>query len=403
MNCLRTTAGIRSPKPSSAGDFSGVFLNGGFKTRKFAGQFTKPEQRTILLPLVHSTDQVMIKKIFGKTLLRLPLFLLISFPFKILLDLIFGLIYRNYEIIRPFEEYFGAAILTIASLETVLFIKRRLSKRFPWEKNPTRRLFFEIVLNSVVLSIIIVLLSMGIKYFIVKSQFIRLSDEVLTTIYYLIILVYAPAFAEFAVFLLNRWRTSLAEMEKYKKENAEYRFETLRTQVNPHFLFNSLNTLSSLMYEDREKAAGFIRDLSDVYRYVLENRSRETIPLREEVKFIRSFVYLYQLRFDNKLKVEIDISDSFQDKQIAPMTLQLLVENAVKHNIVSVKKPLEISVTANESGYLTVRNNLQKKPTEMVSSEIGLKNITSRYAYLTDKPVEVLETESEFIVRVPLI
>ncbi len=403
MNCLRTTAGIRSPKPSSAGDFSGVFLNGGFKTRKFAGQFTKPEQRTILLPLVHSTDQVMIKKIFGKTLLRLPLFLLISFPFKILLDLIFGLIYRNYEIIRPFEEYFGAAILTIASLETVLFIKRRLSKRFPWEKNPTRRLFFEIVLNSVVLSIIIVLLSMGIKYFIVKSQFIRLSDEVLTTIYYLIILVYAPAFAEFAVFLLNRWRTSLAEMEKYKKENAEYRFETLRTQVNPHFLFNSLNTLSSLMYEDREKAAGFIRDLSDVYRYVLENRSRETIPLREEVKFIRSFVYLYQLRFDNKLKVEIDISDSFQDKQIAPMTLQMLVENAVKHNIVSVKKPLEISVTANESGYLTVRNNLQKKPTEMVSSEIGLKNITSRYAYLTAKPVEVLETVSEFIVRVPLI
>jgi two-component system, LytTR family, sensor kinase len=255
----------------------------------------------------------------------------------------------------------------------------------------------------VALSIIIALLSLGIRYFIIKSPFIQLSDEVLTTLYYLILLVYVPAFAEFAVFLLNRWRTSLAEMEKYKKENAEYRFETLRTQVNPHFLFNSLNTLSSLMYEDREKAAGFIRDLSDVYRYVLENRSRETIALHEEVKFIRSFVYLYQLRFDNKLKVEIDISESLQDKQIAPMTLQLLVENAVKHNIVSVKKPLEISVTANESGYLTVRNNLQKKPAGMVSSEIGLKNITSRYAYLTDKPVEVLKTESEFIVRVPLI
>lgn len=403
MNSLSATTGIRSPKPLSAGDFSGVFLNGGFKTRKFTGQSTEPVQRTILLPLVHLSDQVMIKKIFGKPILRLLLFLLISFPFKMLLDLIFGLIYRNYEIIRPTEEYLGAAILTIATLETVLFIKRRLSKRFPWEKNPTRRLFLEIVLNSVLLSIIITLLSLGIKYFIVKSQFIQLSDEVLTTIYYLILLVYVPAFAEFAVFLLNRWRTSLAEMEKYKKENAEYRFETLRTQVNPHFLFNSLNTLSSLMFEDREKAAGFIRDLSDVYRYVLENRSRETISLHEEVKFIRSFVYLYQLRFDNKLNVVIDIPESFQDKQIAPMTLQLLVENAVKHNIVSVKKPLEIGVTADENGYLTVRNNLQKKTTGMASSEIGLKNITSRYAYLTDKPVEVLETESEFIVRVPLI
>lgn len=403
MNSLRATTGIRSPKPLSAGEFSGVFMNGGFKTRKFAGQISEPEQRAILLPLVHPTDHVMIKKIFGKPILRLLLFLLISFPFKMLLDLIFGLIYRNYEIIRPNEEYLGAAILTIATLETVLFLKRRLSKGFPWEKNPTQRLFVELILNSVLLSIIITLLSLGIKYFIVKTQFIQLSDEVLTTIYYLILLVYVPAFAEFAVFLLNRWRTSLAEMEKYKKENAEYRFETLRTQVNPHFLFNSLNTLSSLMYEDREKAAGFIRDLSDVYRYVLENRSRETISLHEEVKFIRSFVYLYQLRFDNKLNVEIDIPESFQDKQIAPMTLQLLVENAVKHNIVSVKKPLEISVTADENGYLTVRNNLQKKTTEMVSSEIGLKNITSRYTYLTDKPVEVLETESEFIVRVPLI
>jgi sensor histidine kinase YesM len=403
MNSLRADTGIRSPKSLSAGVFSGALMNNGFKTRKLAGQFSKPVQRTILLPLMHSTDQVMIKKIFGKVILRLPLFLLISFPLKILLDLIFGLIYRNYWIIRPIEEYLGAAILTIVTLETVLFIKRRLSKNFPWEKNPTRRLLVEIAINSVMLSIIIALLSLGIKYFIVKSPFIQLSDEVLTTLYYIILLVYVPAFAEFAVFLLNRWRTSLAEMEKYKKENAEYRFETLRTQVNPHFLFNSLNTLSSLMYEDREKAAGFIRDLSDVYRYVLENRSRETIPLREEVKFIRSFVYLYQLRFDNKLNVEIDIAESFQDKQIAPMTLQLLVENAVKHNIVSVKKPLGISVTANENGYLTVRNNLQKKPAEMASSEIGLKNITSRYAYLTDKPVEVSETESEFIVRVPLI
>ncbi|MBK6963091.1 MAG: histidine kinase [Bacteroidales bacterium] len=320
-----------------------------------------------------------------------------------MLDVIFGLVYRNYPIFRPGEEYLGAAILTLITLETVIFIKRRLNKRLPWEKNPLRRLVIEISLNSILLSVVIVLLSLGINYFIIKAQFIQLSDEVLITIFYLILLVYIPAFTEFAVFLLNRWRISLAEMERYKKENAEYRFETLRTQVNPHFLFNSLNTLSSLMYEDREKATGFIRDLSDVYRYVLENRSRETISLREEVKFIRSFVYLYQLRFDNKLNVVIEISESVLERLVAPMTLQLLVENAVKHNVISVKKPLEISVIADETGYLTIRNNLQKKTAGVVSSEIGLKNIISRYGYLTDKPVEVTETDSEFIVKVPLI
>lgn len=345
----------------------------------------------------------MINKIFRKPVLRLLLFLVISFPLRLLLDLIFGLLYRNYAIIRPTGEYLGAVIITIITLETVLFIKRRLGRHFPWEKNPLRRLLVEIGINSLILSVVVVLLSLAIKFFITNEQFIKLSDEVITAIFYLIWLVYVPAFAEFAVFLLNRWRISLAEMERYKKENAEYRFETLRTQVNPHFLFNSLNTLSSLMFEDREKAADFIRDLSDVYRYVLENRSRETISLDEEVKFIRSFVYLYQQRFDNKLNVTINISDSMLNKQIAPMTLQLLVENAIKHNVISVRKPLEISVTADESGYITVRNNLQKKTNEVVSSEIGLKNISSRYAYLTDKPVEIVETGLEFIVKVPLI
>jgi len=391
-----------SPEFISAGPFSGAFLSNEKLLYATLRDTNKLRWTSNLLPLRLNTRPSMISGIYKKRYIRLLLFLLISFPLKLMLDLIFGLLYRNYSIIRPPIEYFGAAILTIIALETVYILKRGISKRFAWDKNPLRRLFLEIGINVPLLLIIILAISFAINFYILQTQFIQLSDEAVKLIYYLLLLVIAPAFIEFAVFLLNRWRTSLAEMEKYKKENAEYRFETLRTQVNPHFLFNSLNTLSSLVYEDREKAAGFIRDLSDVYRYVLENRSRETIVLKEEIRFIKSFVYLYQLRFDNKLNVEINIADTLLEKLVAPMTLQLLVENAVKHNIVSTLKPLSISITTDVNDYLIVENNLQKK-TGVVSSEIGLKNISSRYAFLTRKPVEVIETESEFIVKVPLL
>lgn len=391
-----------SPEFISAGPFSGAFLS---SEKLPLATLSAPNQlrcTSNLLPLRLNIWPSMISGIYKKRYIRLLVFLIISFPLKLMLDLIFGLLYRNYIIIRPGIEYLGAAILTIIILETVYILKRGISKRFAWDKNPLRRLLLEIGINVPILLIITLALSFAINFYILHTQFIQLSDEAVKLIYYLLLLVIAPAFIEFAVFLLNRWRTSLAEMEKYKKENAEYRFETLRTQVNPHFLFNSLNTLSSLVYQDREKAAGFIRDLSDVYRYVLENRNRETIELNHEISFIRSFVYLYQLRFDTKLNVDINISEALLDKLVAPMTLQLLVENAVKHNVISTNKPLSISITTDENGYLVVENNLQKK-TGVVSTELGLKNISNRYAFLTGKPVEIIETESEFIVKVPLL
>ncbi len=392
-----------SPAAISAGITSGVFQSSEYDPFRLKGNVNKRALILILLPLKHLTLLSMINNPFTRPLLRLLLFVTIAFPLRLMLDVIFGLIYRNYALIRSAEEYAGAIIITVITLETVLLVKRLLDQRFSWDKNPLKRLFIEIGVNTTLFSVVISALSQAVNLLILKSQFITLSDELIKTIFYLVFLVQGPAFIEFAVFLLRRWRTSLAEMEKYRKENAEYRFETLRTQVNPHFLFNSLNTLSALVYEDREKAVGFIRELSDVYRYVLDNRSRETTLLLEEVSFIRSFVYLYQLRFDNKLKVDIRISDNDLNRLIAPMTLQLLVENAIKHNVISVKKPLYIIIASEPEGFLTVRNNLQKKSVDVESSEIGLKNISSRYAYLTNKPVIVTETETEFIVKVPLI
>jgi LytS/YehU family sensor histidine kinase len=175
----------------------------------------------------------------------------------------------------------------------------------------------------------------------------------------------------------------------------------LKLQLNPHFLFNSLNTLSSLVHEDREKASGFVRKLSDVYRYVLDNRQRELVALRDEMEFIRSFAYLQELRFEGMINFTFDVENSSLELKIAPMTLQLLVENAVKHNVASRKRPLNIEITSGNKS-LVVINNLQPKD-DQKGTGIGLKNISSRYAFLTDKKVEVIKNGDLFKVVVPLI
>ena len=187
-----------------------------------------------------------------------------------------------------------------------------------------------------------------------------------------------------------------------QEENIVSQFESLKAQVNPHFLFNSLNVLSSLIYVDPKKASRFVRQLSKVYRYALEHKDRDTISIQEELPFIESYIFLLKTRFDQNLKVIIDIPDQKKNYQVAPMVVQLLVENAIKHNIVSKAKPLTVSIRES-NGELTICNNLQLKSSTEVSSRTGLNNIRKRYEYLTNRKVVVESTDEEFIVRIPLI
>jgi len=189
-----------------------------------------------------------------------------------------------------------------------------------------------------------------------------------------------------------------------QEENIISQFETLKSQVNPHFLFNSLNVLSSLIFIDQERAARFVRQLSKVYRYVLDHKDLDTITLNEELPFIESYIYLLKTRFDQNLEVDIDIAANFRVKKVAPMVLQLLVENAIKHNIISKSKPLSVKLFIEASGeYLTVMNNLQLKSSTERSSHIGLENIRKRYDYLTGKKVEIINNEQHFMVKIPLL
>lgn len=187
-----------------------------------------------------------------------------------------------------------------------------------------------------------------------------------------------------------------------QEENIVSQFETLKSQVNPHFLFNSLNVLTSLIYIDQDKAAKFVVQLSRVYRYALENRERDLVELQEEMPFVESYIFLLKTRFENNLIVEMEIGKGEGHKKIAPMVIQMLLENAIKHNVISRSKPLTIRLETAD-GAISVANNLQLKSSTEVSSRIGLENIRKRYEYLTRKKISVSDDNGFFRVEIPLL
>lgn len=202
-------------------------------------------------------------------------------------------------------------------------------------------------------------------------------------------------------FYIQLQRT-VAEKAQLERQNVESQLEGLRNQVNPHFLFNSLNTLAYLIPEDSEKAVRFLQQLSNVYRYVLESRDARIIPLSKELEFLDAYVFLLQERFSENLKVKTLGLAGQSNCAIVPLSLQMLFENAIKHNVISVEKPLTIEVFI-ENGHLVIRNNLQKKNQVMDSTGVGLKNIQDRYRMLTDKEVEVIASQQYFTVALPII
>lgn len=200
----------------------------------------------------------------------------------------------------------------------------------------------------------------------------------------------------------NHWIKSIEKNEELKRENLQAKYEALKNQVNPHFLFNSLNTLSGLVEQKPELATDFIKKLSDIYRYVLEQNDKELVSLKEEMKFVEDYIFLSQMRFGKGLIFNSRLT-KFRTFQVAPLSIQMMVENAIKHNIISDDMPLKIEMEI-AAGFVMVKNNLQRKKSINSGKEpLGLANLKNRYAYLSDKPVEIVESESEFIVKLPLI
>ena len=201
---------------------------------------------------------------------------------------------------------------------------------------------------------------------------------------------------------LHQWKESLLETERLKQAHLNARFESLKNQVNPHFLFNSFNILSNLVYKDQDLAARFIKQLSSTYRYVLDAKDKEVVPLATELEALEAYLFLAKMRFGENLHVQIEL-DHYNGAVVAPLSLQMLVENAIKHNVISKNKPLSIRIIKTEDDYIEVSNNLQLKNNKLESAGIGLPNIKERYKYISDKAVQIVQDENYFKVSIPLI
>lgn len=202
--------------------------------------------------------------------------------------------------------------------------------------------------------------------------------------------------------LMDSWRKSEAEKEKFIRLHTQAQYENLKAQINPHFLFNSLNTLSSLIAEDGDRARIFVRQLSTVYRHILDSRDAEVVSLDKERFIFDAFIFLCETRFEDNFRVVCTWPERLEDWKIPPMTLQILAENAIKHNVISREKPLQLSVSF-QNGYLWISNPNQPKRRTEEGTGFGLQNIRERIQQFTQKPVEVIDSPDTFTVKIPLI
>jgi hypothetical protein len=205
------------------------------------------------------------------------------------------------------------------------------------------------------------------------------------------------------VYFMQKLSEAKIQSEKLEKRSAEAQFEALRNQINPHFLFNSLNVLSSLVYKSPDTAVEFILQLSKVYRYLLYYQEKKLVALWEELDFIQSYIFLVKIRFKDNLSITQDIQVDVQQYFIIPACLQLLIENAFKHNIVSAKKPLHIHIYTECNTWLVVSNNYQERKTKEDSTSVGLKNIAERYKFISDHDIVVEKSAENFTVKLPLV
>jgi len=207
-------------------------------------------------------------------------------------------------------------------------------------------------------------------------------------------------FIDFYLKLIFEKQKSNLEIEQLKKEKLEAQLSSLKQQISPHFLFNSLSTLRTIVEDDNSKM--YINKLSNVYRYLLNLNEKNLVSVRSELDFTESYLYILKERFEEALQIEINIAEDVLEKQLPPLVLQLLIENAIKHNVVSIKKPLSIKII-NELDYLVISNNIQEKYSTEISTGKGLNNIKNRYDLLLNQNIKIDSSTTHFIVKIPLL
>lgn len=276
-----------------------------------------------------------------------------------------------------------------------------LDKKYSWHEHLVKRTIYG-TLVIIGYSVIAYLVVQSIMFRIVYGGFPEnMLSWTLRSSYIAVLISLMVSLIFAAIGFFRNWTDSLLEAERFKAEMLQYKYEALQNQINPHFLFNSFNVLSDLVYEDQQKATTFIDQLSQLFRYVLDSREKELVAIQEELEFIEAYSFLLQTRFEDKLLIRQDVSAE-KNEMIVPMTLQLLIENCVKHNEISGTQPLTVRITRNGE-YLRVENNLQLKSGGSESKKTGISNVRQQYSFFSDREIVIIETDRLFAVEVPII
>jgi sensor histidine kinase YesM len=281
------------------------------------------------------------------------------------------------------------------------YIYGLLDKRYSWQDHLKKRAIYgslALIGYSAFAYVVVQMIMFKLVYGALPENPVYWT---LRTSYIAVLISFAVSLIFLVVAFFQYWKKSLLEAERFKAEMLQYKYEALQNQINPHFLFNSFNVLSDLVYEDQNKAIDFIKQLSQLFRYVLDSRDRELVTIKEELEFIEAFSYLLQTRFEDKLIIKQEF-EAREDEMIVPMTLQLLIENCVKHNEISASQPLTVQIMRT-GDYLKVENNLQLKSAGLDSKKTGLSNIRQQFKFFTDKEIVFTETDHSFSVEVPVI
>jgi two-component system, LytTR family, sensor kinase len=292
--------------------------------------------------------------------------------------------------------------ITFFIWEGSLRIDKWMNQVFPWDKKPIKRAISQSIINVVYSITVILTGTVFFDYFVCHFPDVTKNKMNSAGIIVGVLITLIIMSIEVGTQFFYKWKVSLAEVEKYKKESVEAQLENLKSQVNPHFLFNNLSVLSSLVYKDQDKAVDFINQFSKVYRYILDHKSKELVELETELKFIESYCYLLTIRFGEGIKFNFTIEPDKLCLLMPPMALQLLIENTIKHNETSLEIPLRVKVYTRDD-YLIVSNNLQVRKLNEESSQTGLKNVMSRYRHYTEMEVHVNSFEKTFEVQLPLL
>lgn len=276
-----------------------------------------------------------------------------------------------------------------------------LDRKLPWLHFPLKRLIVQ-TLVTIGFSLTIIVITI-----VLNGLF---SHEQITSGYFLdrgyfmmkiaFSFIFVGSLGSNAILFFKNWKEAAVQQEKLKRQQLALQYETLKGQVSPHFLFNNLNSLTSLISTNPDKAIDFVKKLSEVYRYVLDQKDQELVDLATELKFVESYVFLQKIRFESNLDVQIQVNP--QNFKVIPLSVQMLVENAIKHNEISNRKPLQIKIFSTDDNCLIVENQLQKKSGSEGSGS-GIQNIRERYEFFTNKKVVIFESLDRYLISIPLL